>query len=1029
MSSLQTFGISTDHLNNLIEHNDGLGCAGTVCTKYSTTSAHTDCGTALSPTLLKNLPEIPTYAILLELLEFSKSKSSKACHVNKIFKHFIDVLFPACSVTRADRLMRRVKELLTPLNDISDDSERALFLRNTWKPQATLKEPQTAMSTGLSYTKRDVKRREDRAKLRINQLQSTVRRMQIREHKQHETIERLESAVEQYKLIAAEYNSQIQKLRKSVKYLEELCDVLDLELADVRQNLSQFHHDHEAEIKELNEQIIHLNKDKSLTTFASRKYTSSVRELYYSLLSLKLPPAKIKLVVYNVIRSLLPDINPDNLRLPGKSCASYMRAYEMPTLSNLQKSSELLKAESWHLNSDGTTLRQQKKMGFLINGLVLGVYDVSDGSSKTALDCLKNELRKIEGLEDEDKELKRFVSCTGDGAATQIKFNRLLEEESGKERGTLIENKCSMHLGVNLRAAHVKALRMHATEDSDINKDRQTFKDDTGSDIVEEISEDEMDDDEGCKKTRIHFGSDIDQFVHELCKLFGHLGTPEYCHGNAAFRVYLENRSTMGDDSYFRDAQSVYLKRQVGSRYYVTSCNAGRIFFLSKALREFLTEQKEIKKLNFLESTGLKKLNNVELLTKARLEGLLFDKVYADLMMLVKSKELCKSSIDMNVHYGELLAFLQKLTENPMLLLDDSVCVFVSETRLYGESHKINHRLHKQYFSVRKSLHDLQFEFTNEDMLLEMIEVVSKAMANKLEAYKKDHLPGGRYFAPDSKTNDVLSQLEPHNDKTESIFGMNDWLTVVLPNMSQTTRSALIEFSYNKTMKWLKDLGQEQKEKLISIAQARRRIIYQEKMQEKNALLQQKVELRNEAIDVAKRKAQEVDELIDQLKMELIITSIKELNTRVSSIRELSIPASLQSAEIKSLVKKQVQIRSLLYKQGVTIFFSHKGTTKSDDQLLQELSQIIKNNPIKRVGSITPPGHQSLSVLFDKPSWLRGAKVKHKFDVNGEEKWFMGHVKGYRQNEFAILYDTEELCKFTTEEIKEDYYNGDFWIM
>ena len=41
----------------------------------------------------------------------------------------------------------------------------------------------------------------------------------------------------------------------------------------------------------------------------------------------------------------------------------------------------------------------------------------------------------------------------------------------------------------------------------------------------------------------------------------------------------------------------------------------------------------------------------------------------------------------------------------------------------------------------------------------------------------------------------------------------------------------------------------------------------------------------------------------------------------------------------------------------------------------------------------------------------------------------MGHVKGYKQNEFTILYDTKELCKFTTAEIKEDYYNGDFWII
>ena len=241
MSSLQSYGVSTNHLEDLV--------------RPHLATAHTHCpGIALSLNLSEVLPETPSYAILLELLEFSEIKSSKACCVNKIFKHLIDVLFPACSVTRADRLMRRVKELLAPLNNIYDHSERASFLLNTWKPQPTLKE-QTP-STGISYTKRDVKRREDRAKLRINQLQSTVRRMQIREHKQQETIERLESAVQQYKLIAAECNSQIRELKRNIKYLEELCDVLDLELTDVRQNLAQFHHDHEAEIKELNEQII-----------------------------------------------------------------------------------------------------------------------------------------------------------------------------------------------------------------------------------------------------------------------------------------------------------------------------------------------------------------------------------------------------------------------------------------------------------------------------------------------------------------------------------------------------------------------------------------------------------------------------------------------------------------------------------------------------------------------------------------------------------------------------------------------------
>ena len=64
-------------------------------------------------------------------------------------------------------------------------------------------------------------------------------------------------------------------------------------------------------------------------------------------------------------------------------------------LALLQKAAELAKSEQWCLNSDGTTLQQVKKVAFLINGIVLGVHDVSDGSSQTALDALKAELHKI----------------------------------------------------------------------------------------------------------------------------------------------------------------------------------------------------------------------------------------------------------------------------------------------------------------------------------------------------------------------------------------------------------------------------------------------------------------------------------------------------------------------------------------------------------------------------------------------------------------------------------------------------------
>ena len=136
----------------------------------------------------------------------------------------------------------------------------------------------------------------------------------------------------------------------------------------------------------------------------------------------------------------------------GKSCAAYMRSHEMPTISDVHKATMLMHAQQWHLNSDGTTLQQQKKVAFLINGLVCGVKNVHDGSAQVTLDALKSELAKIsdtaskiipEDLENLKLDVSRIVSSTSDAASTQRKFTHLLEDDIGKE---VIENKCSMHL-------------------------------------------------------------------------------------------------------------------------------------------------------------------------------------------------------------------------------------------------------------------------------------------------------------------------------------------------------------------------------------------------------------------------------------------------------------------------------------------------------------------------------------------------------------------------------------------------------
>ena len=82
----------------------------------------------------------------------------------------------------------------------------------------------------------------------------------------------------------------------------------------------------------------------------------------------------------------------------------------------------------------------------------------------------------------------------------------------------------------------------------------------------------------------------IDTIVHSACKLLGHLGSnPEYGKGVRGFPEYLkellEEVEELGDASEeeeeLKATLSVRLSRQVGSRYFVTSRNAGRILSLA----------------------------------------------------------------------------------------------------------------------------------------------------------------------------------------------------------------------------------------------------------------------------------------------------------------------------------------------------------------------------------------------------------------------------------------------------------------
>ena len=133
------------------------------------------------------------------------------------------------------------------------------------------------------------------------------------------------------------------------------------------------------------------HKDKDLPTSScvtkeGNQYTLAVRKLYYNLLAKQVPASTIESIIKEVVKCFIPSVNFDEeLVLPKRSCASYMRKDELKTISSVHKATilcgEAIKEEGFKLNTDGTTKRQRKLNGIAINGMTVSVNEVPDGTA------------------------------------------------------------------------------------------------------------------------------------------------------------------------------------------------------------------------------------------------------------------------------------------------------------------------------------------------------------------------------------------------------------------------------------------------------------------------------------------------------------------------------------------------------------------------------------------------------------------------------------------------------------------------
>jgi hypothetical protein len=522
-----------------------------------------------------------------------------------------------------------------------------------------------------------------------------------------------------------QYEKKMQKAHNIIDDLQRDIHKTEEELDDVQEKYKAA-----TQISSENPEISTLAGDISYTK-NGRQYSLEIRKVYYNLLVQGMPPEKISTSIKIMLRHFLPDIDVEKVKLPQKSCAQYMRREELKTVNDIHKATELVKSDWMHLNSDGTTLGQRKLGAATINGLVISVNELANGSAEqiaedisTELEHLRNTARDL-GLPNADSiNWSLIVSTTSDSAATQKKFNEIVKQRKKEDHDRfgstefteeLITNFCAMHLGVNLRKAFVQGSTAFLDQQVDC-----------------------------AGHSHLHRQySDTDTFVHEFCKVFGNKGVPEYGAGSVSFPDFLEIGIQSGaqENDYYRVCQSISLDRQVGSRYFVTASNAAKSLVLREAAKEYLSLFRK----NKLEIEVYEKLNDDKIMAAVKADGLMFTHVYANLVTLAKSTVLNKSAFDMRIHYLELDSFLEMIIDDPEKVFDEKLQVFRSEQKLYSEPLAIAQD-HADAVCKRMFTVDLW-----DDRVCQIVSKGASEMRKKLHTYATDYLPKGKILGPSRK--------------------------------------------------------------------------------------------------------------------------------------------------------------------------------------------------------------------------------------------------------------------------------------
>ncbi|XP_053385391.1 uncharacterized protein LOC123527298 [Mercenaria mercenaria] len=602
--------------------------------------------------------------------------------------------------------------------------------------------------------------------MKRSQLNDSIQEKNVLNTSLKKTSENLKFQKNELKRTSSRENYWREKCRKieenenELKYTEDDIDRLIGEIAELK---TQSNADKDM-INSLNAHIESLKlENESLSTVQQGIFYNNVTRCYspemhlcvYSLLNSHVSTENVSKVIESVLK--LVNITPN--KLPSPSTINNWNI-ERGILAKKHLSSEYVsEQENITLHTDEASKYGNKWGAFASrdnegNYRVLGLRDMATKSSLDTLDTFKEILSDLDlASEGESKGGKKILSniknTMSDRAATETKFNELLEEYRKEVLPNVLENYntlneesreaidrinnffCGLHSIVNMAETCQKTLNEVeiAHFDNKVPIENKHFVKAGQSGTV--------------------------RLILSSCKCFARRGDEKNgCHGN--FKTYV--KPFLQENS----MQCLPLQPLRGNRFNILFTNAGHVYFLKDQMKSFL---EKTPKTNALLSSVLFDLNEPFFLAGCKALGLVSKIITTPLWHIIESKNVTIS--DMNKRYFTLKTFL----EDSRLNLDD----FIKEAwlneqddikNLITESRKEVQKERKRFKEREMILEDKRFEKQMEDFRKK--EELERKRIEKLEKATSDMTLYGLWQSEDT-VNREIDKIKSKKDKEEAL--------------------------------------------------------------------------------------------------------------------------------------------------------------------------------------------------------------------------------------------------------------------